>query len=161
MKQLFETDELIGKTIKGVFDEGNQRMIMTFDDNSFAVIYANSNWEDNPDVIIEADDFDTTPKRSNYAELYRYGMISQFVFDELDIFFKQMAIDEAKQIAENKRKEEVHKLQQLAQKYPDIATLKPICNHEFIVQNEDGSRLTGNDFGKPKIAVCHKCGFKP
>lgn len=130
MKQLIETDQLIGKKIKAVFGEFEEQIIFCFTDDSFVVIvddrdkYENSNTE----LILSGEIFNLQPNRNNYRELHKYGMINDFVFNELDVFFKQLDADEAEEKARVKANEEIWKLQQLAQKYPHIATLNPLTD---------------------------------
>lgn len=126
MKQLFETDELIGKTIASAFIDDEPEIILVFKDETFVVFYDEEHEYayTKPTLAISRDEFDTQPNRDNYKMLYEQGFINQYVHDELHAFFTQMLADEEQKAFLNKRREEIHKLQQLAQKYPEIATLK-------------------------------------
>lgn len=115
MKQLFDTDEMIGKTIKTISAEYEEQLIIVFNDESFIVLSDERDEYDrhsSAQIGSTGNVFDTDVSRSNYTLLYNLGMITKYVFDELDTYFTQMDADElSEKNAEIKRKE----LQQLAQ----------------------------------------------
>lgn len=127
MKQLFETDELIGKTIKGVYSDLDTQIIIGFTDMTFVVIadYRDYYEVGDSELTIDTNIYDEKLNRENYYKLYAAGLVNKYVYDELHDFFTKMIADEQKEAFLTKRREEIHKLQQLAQKYPEIATLKP------------------------------------
>lgn len=120
MKQLFDTDEMIGKTIKTISAEYEEQLIIVFSDESFIVL---SDDRDEYDRSSKAQIgstnsvFDTNVSRLNYELLYKLGMITKYVFDELDPYFKKMDEDEEVERQEYIQQKERQQLAQLKAKY--------------------------------------------
>lgn len=115
MKQLFYTDEMIGKTIKTISAEYEEQLIIVFSDESFIVLSDERDEYDRhsaAQIGSTGNVFDTNVSRSNYNLLYNLGMITKYVFDELDRYFKQMDADE---LSEKNAEIKIKELQQLAQ----------------------------------------------
>lgn len=123
MKQIFNEEELVGKTIKRVSFDNNQNVaLLVFEDDSFVFIENNNGYVGCFCVSDNVLDLDKTRanigilfdldfvSRSEYNEMYR-------LFQEEDAIKNQEKIEKAK---EDLVKSEIAALKRLKAKYPDL-----------------------------------------
>lgn len=111
MKQLFETEELIGKTIKKAINPDNrdEKMFLFFEDETFCIL--ERHWDC---VEISENEFDLIPNNWNHDLLFELGIIDESKFLELNAVLE-------KNREEERKKQDLEMLKKLQEKYGSVS----------------------------------------
>jgi len=110
MKQIIESEELIGKQIKKT-DYIDNHFFLFFTDKTFCVFKGCGS--DERDVELMCEDFSIEPNDYNYKELYNLGFITDFEKTKYEVKL-------LKQKRDAEFKNEVETLKKLKAKYPNM-----------------------------------------
>lgn len=111
MKQLFENEELIGKTIKRAInpDSNYSKMFLFFEDESFCIFESIGD-----DVEIDDQNYNQNPNRWNHRQLFELGFIDQAKFIEI-----QSSVEKERE--EDRKKQDLETLRKLQEKYGSVS----------------------------------------
>lgn len=110
MKQLFETEELIGKTItKAINPNSNdEKMFLFFQGDTFCIL------ESICDAVeIDDQDYNQTPNKWNHRQLFELGFIDEAKFIEI-----QSSVEKERE--EDRKKQDLEMLKKLQDKYGSV-----------------------------------------
>jgi len=107
MKQLFETKELIGKTIKKAInpDINYSKMFLFFEDETFCIFESIGE-----DVEIDDQNYNQTPNMGNHRQLFELGFIDEAKFREIQ-----------SSVEKEREKQDLELLKKLQEKYGSVS----------------------------------------
>jgi len=111
MKQILNNEELSGKTIERAQLLDSKKYFLFFTDKTFCVFDARG-YED-PEIELDEEGFDLTPKEYNYYDLEVLGLISNEECRALELKYQN-------ERDESRKRQEIDELKKLQQKYPDV-----------------------------------------
>ena len=111
MKQLFETEELIGKTIKKAInpDSNDEKMFLFFEDETFCIL--ERHWDC---VEISENEFSLIPNNWNHDLLFELEIINESKYSEL-----KESIEKEREV--ERKKQDLEMLKKLQEKYGSVS----------------------------------------
>ena len=111
MKQLFETEELIGKTIKKAIspDSNDEKMFLFFQDETFCILETICEA-----VEIDDQNYNQTPNKWNHMQLFELGFIDEAKFIEV-----KSSVEKERE--EDRKKQDLEMLRKLQEKYGSVS----------------------------------------